>query len=222
MVKIKKVMKDIAIFGVGGFGREVLTLINDINNVKPTWNIIGFFDDGKEVGSNCHGYKVLGGTKELKEWKSQIAVVIAIGTPQIKKKILALISDNSLIEYPILIHPTVVIGDNDYIKIGKGCILCANTILTCDIVLGNFVTLNLACTVGHDTIIMDYCAFMPTCNISGECIINESVYCGTGVKIINRISIGEGTIVGAGAVVVKSLPSECTAVGVPAKVINLK
>ena len=43
-------MKDIAIFGVGGFGREVLTLIQDINKVEPTWNVIGFFDDGYEIG----------------------------------------------------------------------------------------------------------------------------------------------------------------------------
>ena len=43
-------MKDIAIFGVGGFGREVLALIKDINKVTPTYNFIGFFDDGYEKG----------------------------------------------------------------------------------------------------------------------------------------------------------------------------
>ena len=71
-------MKDIAIFGVGGFGREVLTLIQDINKVEPIWNVIGFFDDGKEIGAQCHGYKVLGGSKELREWKSDLSVVIAM------------------------------------------------------------------------------------------------------------------------------------------------
>lgn len=215
-------MKDIAIFGAGGFGREVLTLIQDINEGNPIWNVIGFFDDGKEIGYECHGYNVLGGTKELKEWKSQISLVIAIGTPIIKKKILNSICDNEYIDYPSLIHPTVIIGDTDYVKIGKGCIICANNILTCDIILGDFVTLNLACTIGHDTIIKDYSAFMPACNISGECVINESVYCGTGAKIINQISVGEETIIGAGAVVVKSLPGFCTAVGIPAKVIKYK
>ena len=45
---INKKMKDIAIFGVGGFGREVLALIKNINEVTPTWNIVGFFDDGYE------------------------------------------------------------------------------------------------------------------------------------------------------------------------------
>lgn len=213
-------MKDIAIFGVGGFGREVLTLIQDINKIEPTWNVVGFFDDGYEVGYESHGLKVLGGTKELSEWKTSLALTIAIGTPRIKKAILKNIGNNPVIEYPTLMHPTVIIGDKDYVKIGKGCIFCAYTVITCDIEIGDFVILNLACTLGHDTIVKDHCAFMPTCNISGECIIEESVYCGTGVKIINRTSIGEETIVGAGAVVVKPLPPRCTAVGAPAKAIK--
>ena len=212
-------MKDIAIFGVGGFGREVLTLIQDINKVEPTWNVIGFFDDGHEVGYESHGLRVLGGTKQLSEWKTPLAVTIAIGTPTIKKAILDRIN-NPIIEYPTLIHPSVIIGDKDYVKIGKGCIFCAYTVITCDIEVGDFDILNLSCTLGHDTVVKDYCAFMPTCNIRGECVIEEGVYCGTGVKIINLTSIGEWTIVGAGAVVAKPLPAKCTAVGVPAKPIK--
>lgn len=213
-------MKDIAIFGVGGFGREVLTLIQDINKIEATWNILGFFDDGYDIGYVTHDLKVLGGTKELLEWNKPLSIVIAIGTPNIKKKIFEIISSNKLIEYPTLIHPTVIIGDKDYVQIGKGCILCAYTIVTCDIQIGDFVILNLACTLGHDTIIKDFCAFMPSCNISGECIIEDSVYCGTGVKIINRTSIGKEAIIGAGAIVVKPLPAKCTAVGSPAKAIK--
>lgn len=210
-------LRDIAIFGVGGFGREVLTLIHDVNKIEPKWNVIGFFDDGYPIGYDVHGLKVLGGVAELNEWDKPIAVVIAIGTPAIKQKILGKI-DNPLIEFPTLIHPTVLVGD--YVKIGQGCILCANTIITCDINIGDFVILNLACTIGHDTEIGNYSAFMPTCNISGEVKIGEGVYCGTGVKIINQTSIGANTTVGAGAVVAKPLLANCTAVGVPAKPIK--
>lgn len=212
-------MKDIAIFGVGGFGREVLTLIQDINKVEPTWNVVGSFDDGYDIGYETHGLKNLGGVKELNEWKTPLAVTIAIGTPRIKRAILNNIN-NPLIEYPTLIHPSVIIGDKDYVKIGKGCIICAYSVITCDVEIDDFVILNLACTLGHDTIVRKHCAFMPTCNISGECVIEEGVYCGTGVKIINQTSIGAETIVGAGAVVVKPLPAKCTAVGAPAKPIK--
>ena len=61
---------------------------------------------------------------------------------------------------------------------------------------------------------------MPSVNISGEVKIEEGVYVGTGAKIINQLEIGKNTIVGAGAVVAKSLPADCTAVGVPAKPIK--
>ena len=61
---------------------------------------------------------------------------------------------------------------------------------------------------------------MPSVNISGEVVIQDLVYVGTGTKIINLLSIGNSTIVGAGAVVSKSLPAHCTAVGIPAKPIK--
>ena len=65
-----------------------------------------------------------------------------------------------------------------------------------------------------------YSSFMPSCNISGEVHIGEGVYWGTGVKIINQTDIGEHSIIGAGAVVAKSIPAYCTAAGVPAKPIK--
>lgn len=209
-------MKDIAIFGVGGFGREVLTLIQDINKVKPTYNIIGFFDDGHEKGEKVNGYPVLGKTEELNSWPTEISIAISIGDPEIKKHVINKIS-NPYVNYPILIHPNVVIGDSNYVKIGKGCIICAGNMITTNIEIGDFVILNLGCTVGHDTVIKNYAAFMPSVNISGEVTIGEGVYVGTGAKIINQLEIGDYTIVGAGAVVSKTLPAKCTAVGVPAK-----
>ena len=212
-------MKDIAIFGVGGFGREVLALIKDINKVKPTWNIVGFFDDGYEKGVMVNGYSNLGKTEELNNWKTPISLAVSIGSPGIKKKILDKIT-NPLVDYPTLIHPSVWIGDKEFVEIGRGCIICAGVMITTNVEIKDFVILNLQCTVGHDTVINSNAAFMPSVNISGEVNIGEGVYVGTGAKIINQIEIGEYTIVGAGAVVAKNLPAHCTAVGIPAKPIK--
>lgn len=210
-------MKDIAIYGVGGFGREVLMLLKDINKVEPVWNVIGFFDDYHPVGYEVHGLRILGGVNELNDRKKTLALFVAIGTPSARKSVVNTIN-NPFIEYPALIHPSVIIGEN--VEIGKGSVICANSVLTCDIRIGEFVLLNLACTVGHDTVIKDYSAFMPACNISGEVEIAECVYCGTGVKVINQTGIGANAIVGAGAVVTKPIPANCTAVGVPARPIK--
>lgn len=219
MVITKESMKDIAIFGVGGFGREVLALIKDINRVNPTWNIIGFFDDGYEKGIMVNGYPNLGKTEDLNNWNRPLSLAISIGNPVTKKNVLDKIT-NPLINYPTLIHPLAWIGDKDFIEIGKGCIICAGNLITTNLKIEDFVILNLGCTVGHDSVIRKYAAFMPSVNISGEVTIGEGVYVGTGAKIINQLEIGEYAIVGAGAVVSKSLPAKCTAVGVPAKPIK--
>lgn len=213
-------MKDIAIFGIGGFGREVLALIKDINKVEPTWNIVGFFDDGYEKGIVVNGYPNLGKGEDLNKWDKPISVAVAIGSPVIKKSVLDNIH-NPLVDYPTLIHPSVWIGDKEFVEIGKGGIFCSGVMITTNVQIKDFVILNLQCTVGHDTVINDYAAFMPTVNISGEVMIGEGVYVGTGAKIINQLEIGEYTIVGAGAVVAKTLPAHCTAVGVPARVIKI-
>ena len=213
-------MKDIAIFGVGGFGREVLALIKDINSEKTQWNILGFFDDGYEKGVMINGYPNLGKTEDLNNWEKPISIAVSVGNPVTKKKIIDEIT-NPLVNYPTLIHPLAWIGDKEFVEIGKGCIICAGTLITTNIKIEDFVILNLGCTVGHDTVIKNYAAFMPSVNISGEVTIGEGVYVGTGAKIINQLEIGEYTIVGAGAVVAKTLPARCTAVGVPAKVVKI-
>lgn len=212
-------MNKIAIFGAGGFGREVQMLIEQINKDKIRYNFIGFFDDGVEKGTIINGFPVLGGIYELNDFLSELYVVFAIGTPKIKRKIISKIN-NLNIKYPILVHPNVLCGANDFLEIGEGSIICAGTIITVNISIGKHVILNLGCTVGHDTFLGNYSSFMPSVNISGEVQIGEAVYCGTGAKIINQIKIGENTIIGAGAVVSKDLPANCTAVGVPAKVVK--
>ena len=210
-------MKKIAIVGSGGFAREVLTLINDINKQSPIYEFIGFVDSDKS--KKIHSYPIIGSDDEVNMITEPLSLVIAVGEPELKKKIRNKYTSPH-IDFPTLIHPSVLIGDKNSVYIGEGCVICAGCIITTDIEINNFVTLNLMCTVGHDTIIDNYSSFMPSVNISGEVKINEGVYVGTGAKIINQIEIGEQTIVGAGAVVARTLPSRCTAVGIPAKVIK--
>lgn len=210
-------MEKIAIVGSGGFAREILTLIDDINQRQLTYEIVGFVDN--DILKLIHGYPVIGDDEYVNNTQETISVVLAVGEPHLKRKIRNKYT-NPLVKFPTLIHPSVLIGSKDSISIGEGCIICAGCILTTDIEIKDFVTLNLMCTVGHDTKIDNYCSFMPSVNISGEVNVNEGVYMGTGAKIINQLEIGNNTIVGAGAVVAKSLPANCTAVGVPAKPIK--
>lgn len=209
-------MKDIVIVGAGGFGREVAWLIEEINEKSEEWNIVGFVDDDTSIqGTLINGYPVVGNI----EWLQTKAyyVVFAIGNPLIKRE-LVLKLKNSQNKYPTLIHPSVRMSR--YVEIGEGNIICAGNILTVNISIGDHVIVNLDCTIGHDAVIKDYVTILPSVNISGYVVLEECVNVGTGTAIIQGKKIGKNTVLGASAVVVKDLPSNCTAVGSPAKPIK--
>lgn len=213
-------MKDIAIIGAGGLGREILGLIESINQVVPAYKVIGFFDDGIAKGSLIHALPVLGGIEEMLNYDKELCLVMGIAAPNIKKKIIEKVSSKQNFSFPTLIHPRALIQDTNSVLIGEGVVIAAGTIITCDVELGNFTFLNLNCTVGHDAKIGAFSSFMPTVNISGETNLGEGVYVGTGASIINRVDIGTYSIIGAGATVTSTIPEYCTAVGTPAKVIK--
>lgn len=209
-------MKKLVIVGVGGFGREVAWLVERINNVNPMWNLIGFVDDNEKLhGDVVGGYPVLGGCDWLNHNKNDIYAVCAIGSSKIRKKVIKKLTD---VKFTTLIDPNAIISER--VKIGEGSIICAGTIITVDIEIGAHVIINLDCTIGHDAALKDFVTLYPSVNISGNTVLEECVEMGTGTQIIQGIRVREGTIVGAGAVVVKELPRECTAVGSPARAIK--
>ena len=181
-----------------------------------SWELIGFLDDAVSIqGRLVGGYPVLGHCNWIKEQEDEIYAVCAIGSSKIRKKV---IEELDGVKFATVIDPSVEMSER--INIGEGCIICAGTILTVDITLGSYVIINLDCTIGHDAVINDFVTLYPSVNVSGNAVLEGCVEMGTGCHIIQGLKVGEGTIVGAGTVVVKQLPRECTAVGNPAKPIK--
>ena len=209
-------MKDIVIIGAGGFGREVAWLIEDINRVKNEWNVLGFVDDNEDIiGQEINGYKVLGNIEWLK--KQNLYVVNAIGNSLVRKKIMEDLK-SSKNQYPILIHPNVIVSNR--VEIGEGSIICPNCIVSTNTKVGRHVIIDFGTIIGHDAVVDSYVTLFPSVNISGFSHLKECVHMGVKSVVLQELTIGENTIVGAGAVVVKSIPSSCIAVGVPAKPIK--
>jgi sugar O-acyltransferase (sialic acid O-acetyltransferase NeuD family) len=208
-------IRDLAIYGAGGFGREMALMVAQINAVRRQWQVIGFFDDGKKAGETIDGLKVLGGIDTLNKWDKPLAVVIALADSPVRKAVIEKITNKS-IEFPVLIHPMGLAGSAGN-KFGKGTIITAGCILTTRIELKDFVIINLSTTIGHDVTIGSYTSVMPGCNISGGVTIGEGNLIGTGVKILQYLSIGNNCKIGAGAVVTKPVLSGKTVIGIPAK-----
>jgi sugar O-acyltransferase (sialic acid O-acetyltransferase NeuD family) len=208
-------MRDLAIYGAGGFGRETALHILQINTRSKKWSIKGFYDDGLKKGQVVDNLKVLGGFPEIQAHKKQIDLVIAIADPLIRKSIAEKLS-NPKIDFPSIIHPACL-GGAKLNSWGRGCILTAGVILTTGIELGDFVIINLASTVGHDVKMGQFVSIMPGCNISGNVRIGEGTMLGTGAQILQNLSIGRSCKVGAGAVVTKSFGDNKTIIGIPAR-----
>ena len=134
-------MKKIAIYGAGGFGREIACLINILNEVSREWDIIGFFDDGIPIGTKNEYGEVLGGIQEINSHVEKLALVIAIASPKAVEKIVQNIKAPN-VYYPNIIAPDVIFLDKRNVRLGKGNILCSGCLLSCNVTLGSFNILN--------------------------------------------------------------------------------
>ena len=210
-------MKNIVIIGAGGVGREVSLIIQKINELEQTWNLLGFIDDNTDNwGKVINGYSVIGGIDSLEFLSNDTYIVIAIANYKVKKNIVNKI--NNKFKFATIVHPKVWI--HDYMTVGEGTIIYEGAILTANIEIGNHVIISPKCGVGHDSIIKDYVSLLWNVNVSGNDLIEEGVMMGSGSTVIQGKKIGKGSIIGAGAVVVNDIESFSTAVGVPAKVIK--
>lgn len=209
-------MKDLIIFGASGFGREVAWLVERINKVSATWNLLGFMDDNEEIqGIDINGYRVLGGTAAVDDYPDAY-YVCAVGASKVREKIIDNMKTvNPNIRFATVIDPSVEMSG--LVTIGEGTIICAHTIITVNIMIGSHVIINLDCTIGHDAVLNDFVTLYPSVNVSGMTNIGRCSELGTGMQIIQGKTVGDYSIVGAGAVVVKDINEPGTYIGVPAR-----
>ena len=211
-------MKDIAIFGAGGFGREIACLINLINKDCPTWNLIGFYDDNLSLKGKMisHFAKCLGGMSELNTHDIQLSIVIAIGESNSIKSVRDRII-NPNISFPNLVHPDVIFSDKETFIIGEGNIIQRGCVFSCDVSIGNFNVLNGEVACGHDVVIGSFNTFMPDSRISGKVSIGNENFLGVGSIVLQQIVIEHGVRLGAGSVLMTRPQNESLYLGNPAK-----
>ncbi len=204
-------MRKIGILGTGGFAREILSLIFDLNKFHE---VIAFYEPN-EIWESKWKDKFLMDKPVLPF--SDFNPITTVATIAIANSIIRDKTTKQLpfdTEYITLIHPTAQISK--WSKIGKGSIITAGTIVTTHIEIGAFCQLNWNTTIGHDSIIGDFFTTAPAVNISGNCKIGNHVYMGTGAATRQSISICDNVIVGMGAMVVKNIIDPGTYIGIPA------
>ena len=202
------------IIGAGGHGREVLDVVEAINALEPTYEFVGFLADyeGAHEPLVRRTGSILGTTDLLDSLGADY--VVAIGDPRAREAV-DRVGQMKGHQSPVLIHPAATIGSD--VHIGPGSVVMAGARITTNVVAGRSLQVNVNATISHDARIGDYVTISPGCSVSGNVELGDHVYLGTGSVVIPGIRIGANTIVGAGAAVIRDLPSDVTAVGVPAK-----
>ena len=215
-------MKDIAIYGAGGFGKEIACLINRINREQgETWRIKGFFDDGFEKGTRVsHFGTILGGIDDVNNISSPLSVVIAIANPKTIHHLVNSI-DNVNIDYPNIVCPNTYLSDPTTFSIGRGNIIQSDCKCSCDVRIGDFNVFNGSVVLGHDVKVGSFNSFMPGVRVSGEVAIGNCNFFGVGSIVLQQIRIGDEIKLGAGSVLMRK-PKNCGLyMGNPAKKIEL-
>jgi sugar O-acyltransferase (sialic acid O-acetyltransferase NeuD family) len=213
------------IFGSAGFAKEVLFLIRRMNASRSFFGNVDFFvaaDMDSSVGSVVQGVEVLSESAFFQRYSGVAKnCFVAVGSPSLKRKIAAKLEVDPSVTFPTLVDPSVVMDQTEgTISLGKGVILCAKSVLTTDIELGDFVHVNLDCTIGHDSKIGAYSTLSPGVHVSGRVCLGAEVFAGTGAVFLEELRVTEQAVVGAGAVVSRDLLQAGTYVGIPARLLS--
>ena len=192
-----------ALIGNGGHAREVMSQM-DIELTR-------FVSDEywKEGDS-----KLL----PLSEFDSdKYVVIVAIANSKDRENVVKSLPEKT--QYFTFIHPTAQIMSDDVI-IGEGSFIGANSIITCNIKIGNHCLLNRGVHVGHDSVIGDYFSAMPGSVVSGNVTLGDKVYLGTNSSIREKITICNDVIIGLNTGIVKDIKNSGTYVGCSIKKIK--
>ena len=191
-------MKNVVVLGAGGHAHVVADVVRAEGN-----NMVAFLDDDLSK-EDCSG-PISNYSKYNDCW-----FVIGIGNAEVREKLSQL-----NLKWHTAIHPSAIISPS--VVIGEGTVVMPKAVINARTKIGKHCIVNTGAIIEHDNSIGDFSHISVRANLGGTTSIGKRVCIGIGSTIKNNIDICDGTIVGAGAVVVKDIYESGTYVGVPAK-----
>lgn len=199
--------------------RELLWQIEEFNKVQDTWDVAGYVDISDRYGDVHVGnrvYPYLGTDQFLLDKQADTNVAICVGSSALRKKIAEKLMANPHLKFPnLILSDTRICADAE---LGRGVILSMDCRVSTNVRMGDFVFMNMGAAVCHDGRLGDYVTLSPDVRLAGNVTVGSGSELGMGTKVIQGKTVGRQVITGAGSVVVRDLPDDCTAAGVPARV----
>lgn len=218
-------MKRIAIYGCGGFGREILPLARQSLGVSDATHkdaIVFVSDVAAEVGTRENGTRVISFAELVQIDRQEIEVVVSLGAPKVRRE-LAERCEREGFAFRSLVASTH--RSLDDVRYGTGSVFCDFSMTTSNVQIGKHFQCNIYSYVAHDCVIGDFVTFAPRVNCNGRIIVEDDVYIGTSAVLRQGspekpLVIGKGSVIGMGAVVTKDVMPFTTMAGNPARVLR--
>jgi len=214
-----------AVFAIGGMGREVAPLAEAQARCgcrRDSPDDIVFVDDDPTRPAICNGLAVIGFDELVSPAHRDREVVVAVGNGRVRESIESRCLGAGL-RIGSVVAPTARILHGN--EIAAGAVICDFATVTCNVRIGRSFQANFHAHVAHDCVIGDFVTFGPQACSNGNVVIGDYAYIGAGAVLIQGRSeaplrIGEGAVVGMGAVVTKAVEAFTVVVGNPARPIR--
>lgn len=204
-----------AIFGAGGFGREIAPLLPSSPTSGNGDAAVVFAVDSPEPDlDRVNGRPLISFEALCSPEHADRAVLVALGDSRLRRQVAERCRAAGLAFGSVQARTHVRYDD---VVVGEGAVFCDFTMVTSNARIGEHFQCNIYSYVAHDCVIGDFVTFAPQVCCNGNVHIEDDVYVGTGALIKPGVRIGKGAVIGMGAVVTKDVPAHTTVVGSPAR-----
>jgi len=211
------------LYGAGGFAREVMPITKHaLTIIEGNEAVSSCFIEDNPQQSVVNGYPLLSEEQFLRTTSKKKFFNIAIADSKVREKLSLRMESNGIHPISIRSANSVIYEENN---IGEGAILCAFTTITSNATIGRYFHCNIYSYVAHDCQIGNFVTFAPGVQCNGNVKVCDHAYIGTGAQLkqgtnSKPLIIGEGAVVGMGAVVTRDVAPFTTVVGNPARILQ--
>jgi sugar O-acyltransferase (sialic acid O-acetyltransferase NeuD family) len=206
-------MTQVLLAGAGRFAEEVTDVAADAGVTVMGW--IEGLDEARADPAHDPPIIWIG---DQKAFLPDLPVVPAIGSVARRGLIERLQAEGRTLA--TLVHPSSVIARSATLE--PGCVIFPNVVVGARSSIGTGTILNRGALVGHHTTVGCHSFLGPGANVAGGVLLGEQVHVALAAVVRDDVEIGDGAVVGAGAVAVGSVAPGSTVVGIPARPIERK
>ncbi len=211
------VRKKLVVWGASGHA----LVVADAVRLTEEYEIAGFLDDvhPERCGEQFCGASIIGGAEALDSLRAcgVEAIFLGFGNCAARLKLAEMAAAKGFY-LPKIIHPRAVVAHD--VVIGPGTFVAAGAVINSQARIGAQVIVNTSASVDHESVVEDGAHVCPGVHLAGGVIVGRAAWVGIGSSVVDKVRIGAGSMIGAGAVVVGDIPDGVMAYGVPARVIK--